>query len=197
MGKGDETRERILRQVARLFNEHGYAGATFSDIQRVTGLQKGGLYNHFENKEALALEAFDYATDVVKKQIASALTGKKHAADKLIAVFSVFHDLSRNKILPGGCPIMNTAIEADDAHPALLKKAREGMDRLRALFERIITEGLERQELCSGLPPEVVATNIIATMEGALMLSRLYHDDIHMQRAIQFLTGYINDQLRC
>ena len=50
MSKGEETKTRILQQAAELFNQQGYAGSSIADIMRVTGLQKGGIYNHFKNK---------------------------------------------------------------------------------------------------------------------------------------------------
>ncbi|MHC5720487.1 MAG: TetR family transcriptional regulator, partial [Nostoc sp.] len=55
MSKGEETKSRILYQAAELFNQQGYAGSSMSDIMRVTGLQKGGIYNHFQSKDDLAL----------------------------------------------------------------------------------------------------------------------------------------------
>jgi AcrR family transcriptional regulator len=73
MRKGDETREKILMRAARLFNEKGYFGASLADLMEATGLKKGGLYNHFESKEKLALEAFDYAIDVYGLRFEEAL----------------------------------------------------------------------------------------------------------------------------
>jgi AcrR family transcriptional regulator len=56
MSKGEETKAKILHQAAELFNQQGYAGSSISDIMRVTGLQKGGIYNHFSSKDELALK---------------------------------------------------------------------------------------------------------------------------------------------
>src|SRR5438105_3375693 len=69
MRKGEQTREMILERAAPIFNQQGYAGASLSDIMRETGLEKGGIYNHFRGKEELALAAFDYAIGLVWQQI--------------------------------------------------------------------------------------------------------------------------------
>ena len=58
--KGDETRKRIVQRAASTFNVQGYAGTSMSDLMQATGLEKGGIYNHFTNKEELAIAAFDY-----------------------------------------------------------------------------------------------------------------------------------------
>src|SRR5215475_5890925 len=61
MTKGDDTRREIVEKAAPLFNQKGFEGTSMSDLMRVTGLQKGGIYRHFSSKEELASEAFDYA----------------------------------------------------------------------------------------------------------------------------------------
>jgi TetR/AcrR family transcriptional repressor of nem operon len=47
MRKGELTRERILARSAQLFNRQGYFGSALADIMCETGLEKGGIYNHF------------------------------------------------------------------------------------------------------------------------------------------------------
>ncbi len=61
MSKGEATRQRIIALAAPLFNQHGYNGCSLNDIMEATGLEKGGIYRHFESKEELAAEAFDFA----------------------------------------------------------------------------------------------------------------------------------------
>jgi len=63
---------RIIEQAAALFNQQGYAGSSMSDLMRVTGLQKGGIYNHFRSKDELAL-AFDFAVNRVQEEFMGAL----------------------------------------------------------------------------------------------------------------------------
>ena len=196
MGKGEETREKILLRAARLFNEKGYFGASLSDIMTATGLQKGGLYNHFESKEKLALEAFDYALKLIAQRFQQALAGKTHAADRLLAIVTVFRHYTEDPPVPGGCPVMNTAIESDDAHPALKARARQAMDRFRNLIRRTVSDGVQRRELRVNCDADCVATLLIASLEGGIMLSKLYGDPAHLVRVADHLTDYIEGTLR-
>ena len=59
--KGLKTRQRIVEMAAPVFNRQGFAGASMRDLISATGLEKGGIYNHFDSKEQLALEAYDFA----------------------------------------------------------------------------------------------------------------------------------------
>src|SRR5260221_10303143 len=61
MRKGEQTRREIIRKAAPIFNQRGFDGAALSDLMRATGLEKGGIYRHFDSKQQLAGEAFDYA----------------------------------------------------------------------------------------------------------------------------------------
>ncbi len=191
MGKGEETRERILARSAQLFNRQGYAGASLADIMRETGLEKGGIYNHFSSKEQLALESFDYAYELVRQRVGQALAGKFHAIERLLAIVFVFQSEFDDPPVAGGCPILNTAIEADDANEVLRDRARVAMDDWRSTIHRIIHRGIERGEVRPTTDADEVASLLIATLEGALMLSNLYRDPIHMQRAAVHMSRYI------
>ena len=191
MGKGEETRERILARSAQLFNRQGYAGASLADIMRETGLEKGGIYNHFSSKEQLALESFDYAYELVRQRARQALAGKYNAIERLLAIVSVFQSEFDDPPVAGGCPILNTAIEADDANEVLRDRARGAMDDWRSTIHRIVYRGIERGEVRPTTDADEVASLLIATLEGALMLSNLYRDPIHMQRAAAHMIRHI------
>ncbi|HKF35284.1 MAG TPA: TetR/AcrR family transcriptional regulator [Ktedonobacteraceae bacterium] len=196
MSKGEETREMILARAAQLFSRQGYFGSSLSDIMFETGLEKGGIYNHFSSKEQLALEAFDYSVELVRQRTKLALTGKLNAIDRLNAIVTVFQELVDDPLLVGGCPILTTAIEADDAQPALRERARGGMDDWRTTIHRIVNKGIERREIRPGVDADALATLLISTLEGAIMLSKLYGDNIHMQRVVEYLASYLETAVR-
>ena len=76
----------ILNRAARLFTWARLFGSAMSDVMAETGLEKGGLYNHFESKEDLALQAFDYAVGMVRDEITKAVTDKRDTVDRLLAL---------------------------------------------------------------------------------------------------------------
>lgn len=162
---------------------------------RVTGLQKGGIYNHFRSKEEIALEAFDFAVNCIQQQFMNALKGKRHAVDRLVAILNVYEQMLDDPPIQGGCPILNTAVESDDTHPALRERAQRAMDAWRALICRIVDRGIKRGELSADVDSETVATIAIATLEGGVMLSKLYGDPSHLTRTLNHLKTYVRQQL--
>ncbi|HEV2638079.1 MAG TPA: ScbR family autoregulator-binding transcription factor [Actinocrinis sp.] len=53
--RAEATRELLLRSAAHLFEQHGFAGTSISDISRRSGLTSGAVYFHYANKENLAV----------------------------------------------------------------------------------------------------------------------------------------------
>ncbi|HEY4218975.1 MAG TPA: TetR/AcrR family transcriptional regulator, partial [Gemmatimonadaceae bacterium] len=161
--KGERTRERIISTAAPIFNRLGYAGATVADLMAATGLEKGGLYRHFESKEEIALAAFDHATRLHGDRIrATVAAAGASAAARLVAVAEAVASLVENPVLPGGCPLLNTAVESDDAegplYPALRTRTRRAMSRLIGLVRDIISDGMTRGEFRKGLDAEAEAS---------------------------------------
>lgn len=191
MSKGEQTRQRIIARAADVFNTYGFFGTSMGDLTRAAGIEKGGIYNHFPSKEALALASFDYATGLIARRLSDALEGKQRAIDRLLAIVGVFRSITDAPPLPGGCPVLNTAVEADDAYPALRERAREAMTGWHKLIGSNVKAGVGRGELRPDADPRMVATIVTSTLEGAVMLSKLYDDPIYMQRAVEHVIGYL------
>ncbi len=198
MSKGEQTREMIIREAAAVFNRYGYFGTSMADIMRETGLEKGGIYNHFRSgKDELALAAFDYAFSVSANRMGEVFKTVRHAADRLIAFGEVFKELLDDRILPGGCPVMNTAIEAD-AHPGhpLVNRVREAMTAQLDMVQRIVEKGIERGEIKPDVDAQTISASFVSSLEGGVMLSKLYNDSRYLQRVIDHLRDHIETHLR-
>ncbi len=194
MSKAQDTKQHILQQSSALFNQKGYAGSSMSDVMRVTGLQKGGIYNHFKSKDDLALEAFDFAIQQMQRRFLTSLKGKRHAIDRLMAILSVYATMLDDPPVTGGCPLLNTAVESDDTHPQLRERTQLAMTAWFDLLRGIVQRGIDRGELNAKADPESIATIMISTIEGGIMLSKLYGDDAYINRTIDHLKHYIQQQ---
>jgi AcrR family transcriptional regulator len=190
-----QTRRRIVELAAPVFNRQGYVGASMRDLSDATGLEKGGIYNHFGSKEQLALEAYDFAFSQVTEGLARSQDGATDAIDRLQRMIRAFAKFARKPAISGGCPIMNTAIEADDTHPELRGRARASMTLWHRLIGRIVKDGTAAGELAAGTDPYALAALITASLEGGLMLSRLYDDPAFTDRIVEHLTVHV-DSLR-
>jgi TetR/AcrR family transcriptional repressor of nem operon len=161
-----------VEQSAAVFNRHGYSGTSMSALMAATGLEKGGLYRHFESKEDLAAAAFDYAWETVTEPRRRGLENCTTSLEKLLLLVRNFVE-PLPRAIPGGCPLLNTAIDSDDGNAVLREKARGALGEWRSVIVEIVCQGMRSGELRSDVDPIAVATIVISSLEGAIMFSRL------------------------
>src|SRR5580692_9272958 len=126
VSKGEHTRQEIIRRAAPLFNQKGYEGTALSDLMQATGLEKGGIYRHFDSKQELAGEAFEHAWKLAMDARFEGVEKIPNAVDRLRQGLRNFQE-GRSGLVPGGCPLLNTALESDDGNPELRRKARQAL----------------------------------------------------------------------
>jgi AcrR family transcriptional regulator len=136
-----------------------------------TGLEKGGIYRHFSSKEELAAEAFRHNLARSVKFRTEPLADIPNAVEKL-------RRYARNwvetpSVIPGGCPLFNTAIDSDDGNPVLRELVTRGIREWKGRLARIVEDGIARGEIRPGIEPERIANTMMATLEGSLMISRM------------------------
>jgi TetR/AcrR family transcriptional repressor of nem operon len=194
MRKGEATRNRIAARAAEVFNVRGVAGTSVADIMDATGHKKGGIYNHFESKEYLALAAFDHAAAVLARRFAP--VWEIGGLESLRAFVDTFRGYAEHPPLVGGCPVLNTAIESDDGDPALRGRVRDVVDGWREDLRNAVAVGQARGEVRADIDGDDLATLLIATLEGGLMLTKLYGDGVHLERAAAHLDRHIAANVR-
>src|SRR5260221_5476106 len=133
MRKGEQTRREIIRKAAPIFNQKGYDGAALSDLMKATGLEKGGIYRHFESKQELAREAFDHAWKIAMDTRFEGTQEIPNTVDRLKKIVRHFRD-RRAGVIPRGCPLLNTAIDSDECNPRLRAQAQQA---LRSWLDRL------------------------------------------------------------
>lgn len=200
MSKGDNTRQMIIEKSASLFNTQGFAGTSWSHIMKATSLEKGGIYNHFKSKEDIALTAFDYIFARLDTLMSEAVAGVDSPIDRLIIFIKFFGVYRDDDIIAGGCPIMNTIIDADDGklggHSALREKALHAL----SVWQRVIERRLEKAIIAGEAKPDTdiqgFASLVISSLEGAVMLSRIHDDFSHLDRVVKHLLDVIEKDIR-
>jgi AcrR family transcriptional regulator len=173
MTKAEKTRQFIIDKTAPIFNTKGYAGTSLNDMIAATGLTKGSIYGNFANKDEVALAAFDCNLDKVNTILRAEMEKRKTYRDKLLVYPDVYDNFSHFSFPKGGCPVLNTATESDDTHPALRQRAQDAVLGWKKSIVNLIQKGMVAKEFKNVSDPEQFAITIIAMIEGASMLSNL------------------------
>ena len=163
LSKAERTRQFIIETTADIFNTKGYAGTSMSDITEATGLTKGSIYGNFENKEEVALAVFDHNYGKISGDIYQRIGKAKTYYDKLMVYITVYHSFTRSSSFPqGGCPVLNTAVEADDTNNALKNKAAKAIQKWHRSVMNLMQGGINSGEFKHGIDLNQMALSIIA-----------------------------------
>ncbi len=193
MTKGEQTRRKIVAAAAPIFNRRGFEGSSLNELMEATGLKKGGIYRHFSSKEELAAEAFDYTWEAAWNARLLHVDEKANGIEKLQQLIANFVD--HRSPVAGGCPILNTATDADDGNPVLRARVAKALRSWVARLQTIVQQAKERGETRASVDPKTVATLIVASLEGALMMSRLERNDDPLRRVQQHLNRYLETEV--
>jgi TetR/AcrR family transcriptional repressor of nem operon len=192
--KADRTRQFIIETTANIFNKKGYSGTSLSDLTGATGLTKGSIYGNFENKEDVALAAFDYNLSRILVEVRKRMAAATSFRDKLLVYADVYNHYTMRSFPEGGCPILNTAIEADDTNGLLKARAAKAVINWQKNIHDLINSGIEAGEFVKDADPVQLSTSIVALIEGGIMISRVTDDKKAFHRAIKtvaYLIGQI------
>ena len=162
---------------------------------RATGLEKGGIYRHFASKEELAGDAFDHAWKVAMDARFEGTEEIPNTVDRLQQIVRNFRD-RRTGLVPGGCPLLNTAVDCDDGNLQLRAKARQALSSWLDRLQSIAEEGQRRGEVRAHVDSAKLATLIASTLEGSIMVSRLQKKEEPRDLAVRHLEEYLETGVR-
>jgi AcrR family transcriptional regulator len=168
--RGRASRERIVERAADLFAERGIAATSVDEVLAAAGAGKGQFYHYFRGRDELAAAAVGFRCGQVVAGLTralgavSSLAGLEQALAGFVAGFEQMG-------MPG-CPIGTLATEVAGRNEEARVQAAAGFDA----WERLLADALERMrqrgELRADAPPAVLATGLLASIEGGMVLSQ-------------------------
>jgi TetR/AcrR family transcriptional repressor of nem operon len=176
MSKAERTKRYIVERTAALFNKKGYAGTSLNDLTGATGLTRGSIYGNFMNKDEVAAAAFDYNLSLLQDGMHEQLKSANTATERLSAMINFYRSNIKEVMKRGGCPILNTATDADDTHPLLKKKVVKSIRSWKKNIETILEQGQAAGEITKDLDTTLFAIAFIALIEGGIMLASVSGD---------------------
>jgi AcrR family transcriptional regulator len=191
--KAERTTRQILEITSPIFNSKGYEGASLADLCAATGLTKGALYGNFSSKEDLAVQAFLYASEKVKSKVIEELRQHTSNKKKLIALMDFYARYVFDPPIAGGCPLLNTAIEADDHRVVLKKVVAHELESTIQFITQLIEHGKRDKEFRPRVNAREYALLFFCAVEGALMMSRVSPTDEAMRIVVKKCRQLINE----
>ena len=172
---GAATRQRIVLAAMELFWEKGYQSTSVADLLQRAGVHSGSLYHYFPGKQDVLIAVLEMYLDGIDAMLLSPVwQNVPDPIDRIFALLGKYRELILSTHCTYGCPIGSLALELHEPDPPV-------RERLAANFTAW-TDAIQGCLRAAGsrLPNDVnraaLATFILTTMEGGVMLARTYRD---------------------
>jgi len=171
-----------VERAAELFAERGIAAVSVDEVLTAAGAGKGQFYHYFHGRDQLAAAAVGHRCAQVVAGLAEALGDVSSLAglEEALAGFAAGFEQAG---MPG-CPIGTLATEVAGRNEAARVQAASGFDA----WERLLAEALERMrqhgELRADASPATLATGLLASIEGGMVLSQARKDMASLRIAV-------------
>lgn len=188
-----KTRDRILREAARMFALKGFHDTKVDEIIKAAEVTSGAFFHHFKGKEDLGFAVIDHYMEErcrTLDRIEKSLPGddSDDPLDRVIRrLDAVCEMVVRRRNRKGGCLIGNLSTTLSDTHPAFRKRLGECFDEMASEFQVHLDEAAASRELSGDQDTGEMARYIVSVIEGAIMLSRTHRDVSVIQRQVHHL----------
>src|SRR5579859_1184749 len=189
MGKRSDTGQRLIESARFLFWERGYAGTSMSDLLGHAQVNSGSFYHFFESKEALLKAVLQVYLEGLRPQIVNpAFESTDDPIERIFAILAGYRGRILSTDCYYGCPLGRLALEIDPENRPAHKLIAENFAGWIGAVRECVDELGER--LPAGTDHEALATFVLVTMEGGVMLSRSAGAVEPFDRAVRQLQQY-------
>lgn len=193
MTKAERTRQFIIETTAPIFNKKGYEGTSISDITTATGLTKGSIYGNFKDKDELAAVAFDYNLGKIRNEIVARSLGLKDPVEQLLVYVDFYSEVFDRVYVSGGCPLLNTAVDADDSNPVLFARVCKAMLEWHSHVHRVVEYGKKNDTFLPETDSGAFADQFVSLIEGGMLLSKTFRNKKHLDSNLLFIRKMIEE----
>lgn len=174
-----------------LFARKGYGSTSVADILEAAGAGSGSLYHFFPGKQDLLLAVLDsYHEGIYPMLLEPAWRGVDDPIDRVFALLDFYREALVATEFRYGCPIGNLALEIHEPDPPV----RERLGANFSAWTRAVADCL--REASGRFPPgadlEALATFVLTTMEGGVMLSRVHESLEPFDAAVSQLRDHVD-----
>jgi len=191
-----DRRAEILDTAARLMAERGYTQTSVEEVIREAKLSgKSHFYHYFKSKEELGYEVLNRQFERFAERGLAIL--REPMIDPLERLNLFIDSLVTVQAAQGckrGCPFGNLAAEMADAHEGFRARIEMVFERWAGQIQSLLWEA--RAQLGDDVDAARLSRFIIATLEGALLMSRVQRDVSVLQGIAADLKRFVATHVR-
>ncbi len=190
---GRSARDAIVEVATRLMQLRGYHGTSLDDVLSESGVGKGSFYHYFKSKEDLGYAILDGVIAGFLEQTLDPCFSDPAA--KRVAQIRCFLDrivqAQREGNCVGGCPLGNLASELSDVHEGFRARLAGVFTAWRERLTSALRDAQAHGEIGPDCQAEAVAQFLVASLEGAILMTKVTKDIAVMEQCVAEMKRYI------
>lgn len=169
-------REKLISAGLTLLHQQGFNATGIQELADHAGVPKGSFYNHFDSKDAFAVEILDRYWQKGNTHMLGDLSAGDALA-RLRRYFDTLVQLRRDKEFNAGCLLGNFTAELSDQSPLIRVQLAAFFKLWSDVLEACIYEGQQDGSITPDLTPASLASYILNSWEGAVLRSKADKND--------------------
>ena len=167
----------------------GFNAASLSNILHRANVKKGAMYHYFPSKKAMALEMID---EKISKRVDVRWSGLvDDSKDEIETLTTLLNNLEMWDFT-NGCPLGNLLQESLNQDEDFTKALYEIVQKWKNILKDALQSAKDKNILKQSTDIEQCATFIIASYEGALLMTKKSKNSIEFEKCMMQLTIYLN-----
>ncbi len=181
--KGARTRARIVEEAAALIHERGVASTTLEDVKAAAEVSGSQMYHYFPDKNALVQAVIDHQAQAIVNNQGQLL----RSANEVEAWRKMVISEAKRTEAKGGCPLGSLGGQLAECDPEARVLIAAGFDQWAAAIGDGLRSLHADGKLASGLDPDDLATTLLATLQGGLLLAQVQRSTRPFETAVNTL----------
>ena len=170
--KGLQTKARIVEVAASMIHERGVARTTLDEVKDAAGVSGSQMYHYFPDKNELVQAVIDFQADTIVRHQGEIL----RSTDGVEAWRMMVIEAANRTGAKGGCPLGSLGGQLAESDPVARAHIASGFDRWEELIRDALKSLDSEGKLQPKLDPDDLATTLLATLQGGLLLAQVRRD---------------------
>lgn len=182
-------RDRLIDATFQEVFSNGFKGASLANILDKAQTKKGSMYHYFPSKKDMVIAMIE---EKIKNRIEKKWEKLSLCETNIIELLISILEDTENWDLKDGCPLGNLLQETLDYDEDFANILNNIVINWKKLFCNILQKAIKNSELNENIEVEKVATFLISSIEGALLIAKKSKEIEDFENSMNQLIFYIN-----
>jgi TetR/AcrR family transcriptional regulator, transcriptional repressor for nem operon len=188
------TRDDILTSVMDVIHHQGFQSTGLKELFATSGTSSGSFYNYFQSKDELGYALIEFKWQQLKENILDPMVSV--CDNPIDGLFWMIDQLEAKHLAEpdcAGCFLGNLIVDLAKYNPEF----ETALQQVFHDWENAIAQQLKagKKQLRKGIQPNLLAEQIMNTIEGVLLMARLYNDSNRIKRGFAGIRQIVRSAL--